>query len=155
MKLFREESGSFVISNPEAVYLYYPEIIDVPHSSLVNKTLNNALMERFSISESKKNDNYLNFFEEEGGIKGKYKGNYIDLKSMAKDGFLGLYTENPSRESDKILEFYRVMLEYLFDSTNDNCLLMAKNLDDCKNSLLQSLFYIKGRDFAEKVMNHK
>jgi hypothetical protein len=152
MKLFREESGSSIISNREAVYLYYPEIIDVPYAGLVNKTLNNALTKRFSISESNQNVNYLNFLEEEEGIEGRYKGNYINLISMAGDGFLGLYTKEPSRESDKIFEFYRIMLEHLFNTKNESCLLMAKNLDDCNNSLKQTLFYIKGKEFANQVM---
>ena len=102
------------------VYLCSPKVNEIPHSNIIIATLNAALITRFSYSKNRSGSNFGVCFASEGGIQGFYKGVFVELRNMIPEKLLGLWSEEPSRESLEVLKFYHIMMNYLLEADSRN-----------------------------------
>ena len=81
---------------------------EIPFYDLIVRVFNTALVARYGFRSS---------LHPSGGVEGYHKGSYIEL--LSDSCLLGLYVVNnkpPGKEVRKILDFYHLMLHYLFES---------------------------------------
>lgn len=81
---------------------------EIPHSGLVTSVFNAALIARFNLGVC---------FATEGGVQGRYKGSYIELRNHYDN--LGLWNERAEysrgKEVVEILDFYRQLVGLLLE----------------------------------------
>ena len=139
----------------------------------ITMTLNTALIIRFSNPNNKLTDEFSRWnnkldvcLSSQGGIKGRYKGSLIELRNTYSN--LGLYVTRDSQQGEglrRILDFYHMMLQYLFEVGPESVggqyhrgeiLKLSKDKKDFERSreiLTIMLTRIKNKQFAEKVVD--
>jgi len=139
------------------IHVAWPTKAEIPWAGMIVSTLNAALITRFQLNVC---------LATEGGVEGKYKGEYLELRN--DDTHLGLYLDSPYyRQGEgvrRIFNFYYLMLKYLFDAGPENVggayrrgeiLRLSKEKKDFERAwqiLAEMLVQVKNEEFAQKVV---